>query len=60
MRSPHSSANASLIKPPSANIAPILEDYSDIGDDEELEEKVADFKGCSYLLTATLVILLSF
>ncbi|GJJ15641.1 hypothetical protein Clacol_009919 [Clathrus columnatus] len=41
-RSPSSSGNVSLIRPPSAHIAPILEDYSDIG--EELEEKVADFK----------------
>ena len=33
-----------LAQPPSANIGPIVEDYSDIADGEELEHKVADFK----------------
>ncbi|KAF8505364.1 hypothetical protein BU17DRAFT_101047 [Hysterangium stoloniferum] len=45
-RSPGSSDSASsaYAKSPTAGITPIVEDYSDIGDDEELEEKVADFK----------------
>jgi hypothetical protein len=43
-RSPATSANTSLIKAPAPEISPIVEDYSDIGDDDELEEKVADFK----------------
>jgi len=42
-RSP-SSVNASLAKPPPAKINSIIEDYSDIGGEDELEEKVADFK----------------
>lgn len=36
-----------LAKPPSAGIAPIVEDYSDLGsedDDDKFVEKVADFK----------------
>lgn len=32
------------MKPPSEKIGPIIEDYSDIGDGDELEEKLADFK----------------
>jgi hypothetical protein len=43
-RSPASSGNTSLVKPPAPEISPIAEDYSDISDDGELEEKVADFK----------------
>ncbi|KAF8583337.1 kinase-like protein [Ramaria rubella] len=43
-RSPASSANTSLVKAPSPDINPIVEDYSDIGGDGELEEKVANFK----------------
>ena len=42
-RSPAFSGNPSLVKPPAPEIGPIFEDYSDIGDDDELEEKVADF-----------------
>ena len=36
-----------LAKPPAVGIAPIVEDYSDLGseeDDDKLQEKVADFK----------------
>lgn len=43
-RSPAASTNASLIKAPAPEISPVVEDYSDIGGDDELEEKVADFK----------------
>ncbi|KIJ54808.1 hypothetical protein M422DRAFT_240892 [Sphaerobolus stellatus SS14] len=42
-RSPGSVTSA-LARPPPPKINPIIEDYSDIGDDEELEVKVADFK----------------
>ena len=47
-RSPASSGNTSLVKAPAPEISPIVEDYSDIGDDDELEEKVADFKVLSF------------
>lgn len=35
-----------LAQPPSSNIVPIVEDYSDVAeeDDQQLQEKVADFK----------------
>ncbi|KAF8627476.1 hypothetical protein AX17_006288 [Amanita inopinata Kibby_2008] len=33
-----------LAQPPSSEIGPIVEDYSDIAEEEELENKVADFK----------------
>ncbi|KAF8631040.1 hypothetical protein AX15_002648 [Amanita polypyramis BW_CC] len=33
-----------LAQPPSSNISPIVEDYSDIAEADELEHKVADFK----------------
>jgi hypothetical protein len=57
-RSPASSANASLVKAPAPEISPIVEDYSDIGDDGELEEKVAHFKVLSFesLLALRLIV----
>ncbi|KAF8513773.1 hypothetical protein JB92DRAFT_3083136 [Gautieria morchelliformis] len=39
-RSPASSGNTSLVKPPAPEISSIVEDYSDISDDGELEEKM--------------------
>ncbi|KAM6494311.1 hypothetical protein JOM56_010672, partial [Amanita muscaria] len=42
-RSP-SQQTVPLVQPPSSNIGPILEDYSDIVEGDELEHKVADFK----------------
>ena len=42
-RSP-ASGNSSFVKPVAPELTSIVEDYSDIGDDGELEEKVAHFK----------------
>lgn len=40
----------SLAQPPSSSISPIMEDYSDIAEADELDHKVADFKVCSMLI----------
>ncbi|THH12926.1 hypothetical protein EW146_g7242 [Bondarzewia mesenterica] len=45
-RSPGSAGGTKFLKPPASEIVPIVEDYSDLGidEDDEWQEKFADFK----------------
>lgn len=53
-------ANIPLAKPPSGDIKPIDEDYSDLAtEEEELETKVADFKVALLLLLEKVLIMMS-